>query len=496
MAFAKYLTAEKAFQEIRIYEQRDRVGGIWNLSKPEKTKRIPLPQINPRYGQNRSASTSKGTENGVNGFEKGNGNHDDGDAESLEFESPLYDYLETNIPKPLMAYSDKPFADDLPLFPDHKDVLRYIEEYAEDVQHLISFETEVTRVTVEPNGPDGADEWTVETTDLKTRYHESAKFDAIVVANGHYTVPSVPEVRGLQQWSEAYPGSVIHSKAYRKPEDYTNKKVLVIGNSASGLDIAYQIGQKCKQPILLSSRSVSAFGTAPSADWRKDVDEVVEFVDPRQRSRAIRLASGGIESDIDIVVFCTGYFYSYPFLKDIDPPVLDGGSRILGTYKHLFNIIRPTLACPLINLKVVPFPLAENQAAVVARVWSGRLSLPSKDEMEAWERQIVQKNGDGKYFHLMKFPQDAAQMNEMQEWSRQASRHTGLENDGKGRVGMRWNERQVWLRSKFPDIKAAYQKMGEQRSQVKSVQELGFDFDKWRANASENDLVMFSEARC
>ena len=500
LAFAKFLLAEKAFHKIQIFEQRDRVGGIWNLSERTRTKQIPVPQLNPRYGQKAIQSWHK--DDKVKANENANGKDDiDGPGQqeveqSLEFESPLYDYLETNIPKTLMAYSDKPFSEDLPLFPHHEDVLKYIEEYAEDIKHMIKFGTEITSVGVNPRGPDGSDEWTIENRNLGTGSIEVENYDAVVVANGHYTVPSVPDIKGVQQWNTAYPGSIIHSKAYRRPEDYIGKKVLVIGNSASGLDIAFQIGQRCKQPVLLSSRSVSAFGSAPKAAWRKDVDEVVEFLDPQEAHRAIRLASGSIEPDIDNVVFCTGYFYSYPFLKDIAPPVISNGLRTKNTYEHLFNIYHPSLVFPVINLKVVPFPLAENQAAVVARVWSGRLSLPSGDEMRMWEEQNIKQKGNGKYFHSQKFPEDAAQMNELYSWAEQATSAPGLEGNGQGRLGMKWNDRHVYLRSQFPNIKAAYQKNGLDRTQVKTTGELGFNFDKWRGQATEEDLELFRKAKC
>ena len=274
------------------------MGGIWNLSDTARTRRIPVPQPNPRYGH-------KPSDKRVNGVK----NEELSRNESLEFESPLYDYLETNIPKGLMAYSDKPFPDDSPLFPSHQEVLQYLEEYAEEVKHLIHFNHQVRDVNLDDYSSTGHDVWRVEVEDLNTGSVSSDLYDAVVVANGHYTVPSLPRIKGIEEWNKAYPGSILHSKAYRRPEDYTSKKVLVIGNSASGLDIAFQVGQKCKLPVLLSSRSVSAFGTMPASSWRKDVGEVVEFVPPPdfQSKRAVRLRDGSVVTDIDNIIFATGY---------------------------------------------------------------------------------------------------------------------------------------------------------------------------------------------
>jgi hypothetical protein len=153
------------------------------------------------------------------------------------------------------------------------------------------------------------------------------------------------------------------------------------------------------------------------------------------------------------------------------------------------------LAFPVINLKVIPFPLSQNQAAVVARVWSARLDLPSTEEMRQWELDTIQQKGEGKYFHLKKFPEDAAQINELYAWAQTARKREGLENDGQGRLGTKWDERQVWIRSRFSDIKAAYLQRGEERTKVRTIEELGFVFDEWRRQAGEKELDMFRAAK-
>lgn len=54
-------------------------------------------------------------------------------------------------------------------------------------------------------------------------------FDAVLVANGHYTVPWVPEIAGLEDFARKYPGSVEHSKGYRGPDRYRGKVSLRLG---------------------------------------------------------------------------------------------------------------------------------------------------------------------------------------------------------------------------------------------------------------------------
>ncbi|KPI37030.1 Thiol-specific monooxygenase [Cyphellophora attinorum] len=444
IAFAKFLLAEKTFDQIDIFEQRTRVGGVWNWSEPRLSKHIPIPQTDPRYGQQQG----------------------------------------------LMCYAEKPFSEDDPLFPSHERVLEYLDEYAGGIKHLISFQHQVEDIRRENEA------WSLRVRDLETGNASGRHFDAIVVANGHYTVPNVPAIDGLKAWEQAYPGSVIHSKAYRRPEDYLDKKVLVVGNKASGLDISYQIAQKAQKPVLMSARSPSALSAGTPPDWRRDIEEVVEFLPPAQHNRAVRCRSGHIEEGIDAVVFCTGYFYSLPMLSNIQPPLVTDGLRIRGLFKDLFHIQHPSLVLPVINTMVLPFSLAENQAAVVARVWAGRLELPSKDVMRRWEADTIEANGPGKYFHLKRFPDDVAQLNELYDWAKSANAVHGLENDGEGKLGSRRSREMVWIRSQFASIKSAFNAKGEQRKSIRELSELGFDYEDWLRTSTEEDRQMFTTALC
>lgn len=557
IACAKYLLAEKAFKTIAIFEQRQNVGGIWNLSGTDRTRRIPIPQIDPRYGTGTSSS-------GMN--------------DSLEFESPLYDYLETNIPRTMMAYSDMPFAKDLPLYPKHDDVLRYLEAYAEPVRHLIHFHTQVVQVKPLDRPAHAsrlAQQWSVTTKDLQTGTLQEAKYDAVIVANGHYTVPHVPAIPGIAEWHTKYPNAIMHSKAYRRPEDFAGQKVLVIGNSASGLDIAGQLAPCAQQPVYLASRSASQLApTGGGPNWRKDVSEIEEFL-VDDGNRTVRTKNNELISNLDAVIFATGYFYSFPFLStsstpstsnsssktqspsptdsstsldfapaqnDVTttpsssttkapptttplPPLTTTGLRTHQIYHHFLHTTHPTLSLPLLNLKVVPFPLAENQAAVIARLWSGRLDLPSQSEMCKWERDEEERllaahrlrpasgtdtaSGDTvsahdpdesanpgtkvKYeggFHTLTYPEDAAQLNTLHAWASSARMDPRLENNGVGKLGTRWDEESVWLRGQFPNIKAAYARLREGRFRVRCVEELeGWRgaFQRWKRETSEEE---------
>ena len=465
---ASYLVAEKCFHEIKIFEQRDNVGGVWNMSSADKTKRISMPQTNPCCGN-------------VGGGSSGNGNTSrDGGISittSLELESPMYDYLETNIPKDLMGYSDKPFERDWPLFIRHENFLAYLEDYAEPYRELISLHTQVQNVRPHSTSTNQGRRWEVFTRDLKSGKEGQSVFDAVVVANGHYTVPFIPAVEGLRVWNKNYPSTIIHSKAYRKPENYDGKKVLIVGNSVSGLDISAQIGP-VSRAVILCARTPSAIGPVSSAPWRTEVPGLAEFLPAQSHNRAVKFVDGSIQTDIDAVIFATGYFYNFPFLQDLDSPLVTHGLRTEHVYKHLFYIDNPTLVFPGLNFRIVPLPFAENQMSVVARIWAGRLSLPSVGEMKDWELQKVHEQGDGKQFHLLRFPNDAEALNELYNWAKSAQSRPGLENGGIGKLGKLWDERLVWMRGILPEIKSAFASLGSKRTSVRTIEELGLDYQK------------------
>jgi hypothetical protein len=124
---------------------------------------------------------------------------------------------------------------------------------------------------------------------------------------------------------------------------------------------------------------------------------IVEFL---VEERGVRFEGGRIEKDIDAVIYCTGYLYSYPFLKMLDPPIITTGHRVAGLYRQIFNIVYPTLAFTALQKKIIPFPLSEVQAAAIAKVWTNKLYLPEREEMLLLEKKQLEEQGDGTDFHV------------------------------------------------------------------------------------------------
>ncbi|EGP85758.1 uncharacterized protein MYCGRDRAFT_74228 [Zymoseptoria tritici IPO323] len=456
LAAAKYLLAERAFSRIAIFEQRSNVGGLWNYFPIEQgaPQNLSIPQTNPHAGLDKPVWSDH--------------------ADAAQFVSPVYERLETNIPRGLMGFSDLPWPDDTQLFPKHTQVLEYIKKYSEDVQHLIQFNTQVVSVQ-----SIDSEKWSIRTqaitrTGIAPIREET--FDAVIVANGHYDVPHIPQVPGIEAWNEIYPDHISHSIFYRKPEHYTDKKVIVVGNSASGIDIGAQISAVCRLPLVMSQKSESYLKAGGPSPRIAERPEIVEYI---IKDRSVLFADGTVETDIDSILYCTGYFYSYPLLERLDPPIISTGERVENTYQHIFYQPKPTLAFLALNQKVIPFPWSEAQSAIVARVFAGRLALPTEDDMKAWEKGVLAETGPGTAFHVLKFPKDAAFLNMLYDWALSADGEGDLDRNGEriGKVPPRWGKMQYWTREQFPKIKKAFADLGEKRHYARTLEDVGFEFE-------------------
>jgi hypothetical protein len=64
------------------------------------------------------------------------------------------------------------------------------------------------------------------------------QFDAVLVCNGHYSEPQLPQLPGAAGW----PGLLMHSHSYRSAEGFRGLHVAVVGASFSGERMTAQLG--------------------------------------------------------------------------------------------------------------------------------------------------------------------------------------------------------------------------------------------------------------
>lgn len=467
LACARYLAAQAAFkrQNIVVFEQQAEVGGVWNYSPRAAPVLAAVPQTNAHGGPEPALPQEEEGDRGAGG--------------PAVFPSPMYARLYANIPAPLMRYSDRGFGEGDVIFPPRERIQSYLVEAAADLRDRIRLSTTVedVRLAVDPSdaaAPPGAQErWAIRSRNLVTGATATEVFDAVVVANGHYSTPYVPDVPGLREFARQHPERVRHSKQYRTPEPYQGQKLLLVGNSASGLDLASQIGPHCAPPLHVSVHTPTPAAQRAAAGGFDEVPEVARFL---PAERGVELADGQRLDGLDAVLFCTGYLYTFPFLeaqmaadaaRESTTPLVTDGRRVHGLYRHLVHIQHPTLAFAGLPVKVIPFPLAEAQAALLARLWANEISLPPPAAMEAWERDEAATRGSAA-FHVFPKGADGAYINALHDWIQGAA---GAEPARTGKMPPRWDSEALWMRAITPEAKLAFERTGRTAT---SLAALGF----------------------
>lgn len=249
-----------------------------------------------------------------------------------------------------------------------------------------------------------------------------------------------------------------------------------MGNSASGIDISREISTISQLPLLVSEKSPSI---AIPNGFQNPATELLSIISSFDvKDRTVHFSCGRTETCVDSVLFCTGYMYSYPFLRNLSPlpAVCSSGVRVENLYYQMIYHPSPTLFFTGLPQRVVPFPVSEAQSAVIARLLSGRLQLPAAGVMQAWEQESLVWKGSNKRFHDLKFPLDADYINSLSKWATSAPRNKVLENDGVGKMPPFWGEEKRWLRSIMPQVKDSSKRLGDNRFKIRTLEELGFNF--------------------
>ena len=287
----------------------------------------------------------------------------------------VYKSLRTNLPTVVMQSPDLDFAEGLPSYVDAEALGAYIERYAAEfgVDAVARFGATVTSVAP----VDGA--WTVAWDGDGGCRDE--RFDAVVVANGHYNRPYEPEIAGQAAWLAAGGDrSISHSQRYDEPSSYAGKAVLVVGGRSSGVDLArelrgvaswvYVMEKKCAEPYGGDGVTHVPVGAELTADGRMKVGE--------------SYAPGPA---VDRVLLATGYVYDFPFFEEeaVDM-TFEGRRSCRPLYLHLQHAARPTLGFVGVQLSVpCPIPFFEAQALYLAEALAAPdAALAARDERDAW----------------------------------------------------------------------------------------------------------------
>lgn len=156
-----------------------------------------------------------------------------------------HEYLHSNLPPEIMCFSQEPIpavlseltraqhGPDSPFRP--REVIR---TWVEDLfrrkgnDKLIEFGTSVELAEyIEPDQTNEGGEWVLTLRKSapspnggeKKNLWWQERFDAVVVATGHYYLPFMPKIPGIVEFDRKYPGKIRHSKYYRGTKGYIGK---------------------------------------------------------------------------------------------------------------------------------------------------------------------------------------------------------------------------------------------------------------------------------
>ncbi|XP_021928625.1 flavin-containing monooxygenase FMO GS-OX-like 3 isoform X2 [Zootermopsis nevadensis] len=277
-----------------------------------------------------------------------------------------------------MPFPDFPFHETETSFVHHTEVLKYLKGYAEhrDLYKHIRLRTVVNKVTPVPVDG-GRTSWSVSIQDLETKKREELEFDAVMVCNGHYCAPYIPEIEGIDEFR----GSIQHSKAYRSPEAFRNLRVVVLGAASSGADIGMELSEVAGE-VYISHNLPEPLLYLPS--------NVKQVPGIKSASREGFTFHDDSTAEADALIYCTGYRFEFPFLTP-ECKVRTEGRRVMPLYKHLIHTELPSICFVGLPFKVLPFPLFHFQIQYFMRTLDGSIKLPSKEEMDEEADRDFQK---------------------------------------------------------------------------------------------------------
>ena len=119
------------------------------------------------------------------------------------------------------------FSSSTPLFPSKGNLLDYLSGYVDRFKLNIETDCNVKQVTHDDNG------WKVDTS------RDEKRTRILVIATGIISNPFVPDFDG----QEKFGGRIEHSAAYRKPNGYKGKRVLIIGIGNSAAEITVELAR-------------------------------------------------------------------------------------------------------------------------------------------------------------------------------------------------------------------------------------------------------------
>ncbi|EQL30772.1 Fmo5 protein [Blastomyces gilchristii SLH14081] len=372
----------------------------------------------------------------VRGGIGGQWRYEDPNPETDDAISSIYEGVILNSTRDTSGFSDFPIDPaQYPEYFGHRRMLNYLEKYAEHfgLGKYMRLNTKVMSCNQRPDG-----RWTVVHQE-KGADQVTSEYDAIFACSGHNSYPSTPVFEGMS----SFQGDILHSHVYRRPARFDGKKVALIGFGSSAVDLACELVSVAKevhmitrrggwviprfvlgQPVeLYDNRIAETLIPGGLSQWIQTkilnfaIGEHPEVIKPHHgimeanptvhsnlieyiKVGKIHAHRAGVKQfnetslvltndtvlDVDTVICCTGYNMDMPYLSKEtyhvegnpilkSPNTLDLYKLVVSPrFTNLFFIGYVELPGPLL-------PVAEAQARWASAILTGRVKLPSMDEM-------------------------------------------------------------------------------------------------------------------
>ena len=216
----------------------------------------------------------------------------------------MYRYLWSNGPKECLEFADYSFDEHfnqpIPSFPPREVLYDYIIGRAKkaNIKKYIKFNTTITQAKFNGN------QFEVSALNKKDNTISSHNYDYLVVASGHFSVPYIPEYKGMN----SFPGRILHGHDFRDAEEFRNKDIVVLGSSYSAEDIALQCYKYGAKSVTIGYRN-----NPMGFKWPEGMKEV-HYLDRLEGNKAI--FKDGHEQNADAIILCSGYLHHFPFLEE------------------------------------------------------------------------------------------------------------------------------------------------------------------------------------
>jgi cation diffusion facilitator CzcD-associated flavoprotein CzcO len=169
-----------------------------------------------------------------------------------------YPELTTQNTSDNYCFSDYPMPASYPDWPSAAQIRNYLQSYAENfgVWQQIKFNTQVINlVRKEAENPRWLVTVKAKNNDGLQTQEESYEFDFIVVCNGTFSNPNIPDFPGKEEFISSG-GSVLHSTELNDISLIKDKKVVVLGVSKSACDIATLAAKNSQECTLVFRRAM------------------------------------------------------------------------------------------------------------------------------------------------------------------------------------------------------------------------------------------------